>query len=693
MRLATLLVACLAGTAPTTPAALAQPAHPPEPAAIEPTPTLAPTLAPARTSPFDAIFIDDDGAITVRVERAEGSVEGRLVSIGHADAGELAFWAQVHEGADWKRRLAEDLADTIEAATGERPGTEVRLVVEGEHGREAVVAAFSAEKRRRIYTSDYGDGPRIDALRPIDPRIARATMDLAAALLEARWSYRHLHPDIDVRTKLHEALNEVVGASENNSHQFGDMVIATMRVLAMFPDGHAGVSDWGDHVAQAYLPAMAVWMGPAGEGAGERAGAGAEAGDRVALMNRGEDGVARPVDGQRPYLVAIDGVPLERWLAAARLFEPKAHSGNDWDAAKVLRFIPLLRRAMGLEASETVLLTLAPTVPTKTGAGAEGVDTREIELALAARWTEARPRPWLQSPAVEPFDKVVLEARPGIPQALLERASRSYGGRRTLEGGVGYLQLTQMDDAPETIAGLVGAMEAFCDAPGLVFDVRGNRGGSRLPLLVLWRYLAGADEAPRVVALARPILGPDGRPQAELGGSRYMHTQSSVLWSQPERRAIASFAEAFEPQWTPDGPSADAFGPWHYLVLGGRLNALVAEDLPEPYHFDKPVVVLMDGDCFSATSIFLAALTTREDVTLVGTPAHAGSGRTRGHLISEEPELEIRLSTMASFQPDGRLFDGNVIEPDIVRWPTLGDLAGETDTQLDAALEVLRAAR
>lgn len=198
-------------------------------------------------------------------------------------------------------------------------------------------------------------------------------------------------------------------------------------------------------------------------------------------------------------------------------------------------------------------------------------------------------------------------------------------------------------------------------------------------------------EPPTVVNFAKPILTPDGNVFATLD-ARFMYVSDWPMWTDAERAAIQGAAEAFQAEWEP----GDAFGEWHYLVLGGRLTEIAASlhDLPKPYHFDKPIVVLMDGDCFSATSIFLEALGMRTDVTLVGTAAPAGSGRTREHEITDDRNFDIRLSTtMVSFRPDGRLFDGSVIEPDIESWPTLSDLAGETDTQRDAAIRAIAAER
>jgi C-terminal processing protease CtpA/Prc len=89
---------------------------------------------------------------------------------------------------------------------------------------------------------------------------------------------------------------------------------------------------------------------------------------------------------------------------------------------------------------------------------------------------------------------------------------------------------------------------------------------------------------------------------------------------------------------------------------------------PKAWHYARPVTVLMDGGCFSATDVFLGAFKGWRGVTLIGSPSGGGSGRTRGYRLPHSG-LELRLSSMASFQPNGKLYDGNGIEPDVLLLP------------------------
>ena len=74
-------------------------------------------------------------------------------------------------------------------------------------------------------------------------------------------------------------------------------------------------------------------------------------------------------------------------------------------------------------------------------------------------------------------------------------------------------------------------------------------------------------------------------------------------------------------------------------------------------------------------------------VTLMGTASGGGSARSR---IYEIGELEVKLATMASYQPNGRLFDGVGVSPDVVVDAAADDLVGRGDRQLERAVAFVR---
>ena len=158
-----------------------------------------------------------------------------------------------------------------------------------------------------------------------------------------------------------------------------------------------------------------------------------------------------------------------------------------------------------------------------------------------------------------------------------------------------------------------------------------------------------------------------------------MFRLTSRRWSAAERTVLEGFARTFRPEWM---PSEDKFSAWHYLVLGHS-------DDSRYYHYEGPVIILISTTNYSACDIFLRAFKGWRNVTLMGTPSGGGSGRARKYRLHNSL-ITVRLSSMASFQPSGKLYDGNGIQPEIMAGPIPTDFIGETDSVLDAALEKLR---
>ena len=144
-------------------------------------------------------------------------------------------------------------------------------------------------------------------------------------------------------------------------------------------------------------------------------------------------------------------------------------------------------------------------------------------------------------------------------------------------------------------------------------------------------------------------------------------------------QSIADLASDFQPEWD----HAEGFSEWHYLVLD-RTGS------DSEYFYDKPVVILSDADCFSATDIFLGAFVDRPRITIMGQPSGGGSARSQGFRLPNSG-IEIRCASMASFRPDGRLYDGRGIEVDREVMPGPEHFVrGGDDAVLNAAIQHLQ---
>jgi hypothetical protein len=548
-------------------------------------------------------------------------VDGRwyeLESIDGTIAAELVAATRQRFGDQWQQRFSEDLDQVLEAA-GHRLGARVDLVVKDPHtgaSQSLAGVAVTAENRRAIRQAQRSSAARVPAPAARSWRLTRSEvkrdLDQLARLLEQRYAYLSRLPADACRSSI-----DAIRAASAGGMERTDLALAIGGALSALGDGHSGL---GISLRQLLPGPFASWVvKPAGRGL-------------VALRS----GAASLVDSECPYLEAIDGVPIERWLQQAR---PLGGGGTAAfalrRAARNLRFLGFLRQGLGLSAAGEAELHLA---------SEDGRQHSTVKLPVAAALPDDEPR---SRPA------------PLLPE------------------GVGYLRIGRMAGGVD--GELLETLARQRDHEALVLDLRGNGGGNRSLLLQLFPLFMSKQEQPHLANVAALRLGPGDScdPEGCLA-DRFIYPLSSSRWSPAARACIVAAEARFHPEWS---PPAGAFSPWHYLAL--------EPPRATPFRCPGRLALLMDSGCFSATEILLGAFKGRPGVALVGSTSGGGSGRPRGFDLPAS-RLAVRLSSMASFRPDGRLYEQRGIEPDVEVWPSPGDVAGMSDRTLEAALASLR---
>jgi len=354
------------------------------------------------------------------------------------------------------------------------------------------------------------------------------------------------------------------------------------------------------------------------------------------------------VDPNFPFLRAIDGVSIDKWLEVAGLTVAKGSPQFvRYHTIRNLRYVEALREELGLSKSETLQVQLE---------SSDGLLTRQLVLPLV----EERPIYgfWPQ------------------PENEIKSMEDARVESRILKPNIGYLRFVMMLAEPVFLDDLIGAMGRFAQTDGLIIDVRANGGGRRAPLRVLLPFFMNENDLPRIVNLAKYRLGTENI--EEDFKARYLYPASSPHFSEAEREIIHRFADTFRPEWT---PPRKQFSEWHYFVISPSRDKRY-------YYYDKPVVILMDRWNFSACDIFLGAFKGLKNVTLMGQSSGGGSGCYQVYWLRNS-KIRIYLSSMASFQPNGKLYDGNGIQPDIVVESVPTDFIGKTDTILDTAIKYI----
>ncbi|GMU36428.1 MAG: hypothetical protein KJ057_07595 [Phycisphaerae bacterium] len=602
-------------------------------------------------SPFSGVRWVDDRP-EVRIEETWY----QLLSIQGASTEDLIRHCRRVYADAWRKRFDEDLVRVLREMrrlTGNTAVVEARRLDSGEVVHFPAIP-LTTENRAALMTLKYerdGGSPvthanMSDEATPVqrvvrahasspDPRYAELTtrgigagrmltgaearddLDQLEWLLKNRFAYLTLR-GVDI-----EAAIDALRCGVEGGVTTGDLALQMQKLVALFGDGHSGVS--GSQL-RAAMPAGALPCNVV------------ETSGRIFALST--DGRSF-LDPEHPVLGGLDGDRIESWLDAAR---PTVPRGSDpllrRGCVERLTWISYLRAELGRPGSDSVTLNLE---------SLDGSSTRSLALPVAAE----PPR------YIPPHPKV--------------------SGLR--DDGLGYLRIEMMRDDLEYLDALQKMMSRFRGARGLIIDVRGNGGGTRDVLRVLYPYFCKPDDPPSVLNVARYRLGPGEPPDAKEGylSDRFLFPPTASVWSPRERAVIDAFLRSFKPEWI---VPADGFSGWHVFVAPA--GAIKPSD-----RFDRPVAILMDSNCFSATDVFLSAFKGRPGVTLIGTPSGGGSGRKRGYTLAHSG-IEVRLSSMASFRADGRLYDGRGIEPDVLAPATPDDLIGRTDSVLDLAVSRLR---
>ena len=106
----------------------------------------------------------------------------------------------------------------------------------------------------------------------------------------------------------------------------------------------------------------------------------------------------------------------------------------------------------------------------------------------------------------------------------------------------------------------------------------------------------------------------------------------------------------------------------------------------EPY-YDKEVVVLTNGNCFSATEQFVMNMQHVENVFLIGDTTGGGSGYPAYFPLPSG--LQIRISRVNYLQYNQTPIEWNGIVPDILIPQTEEDIKNKRDKQLERAIEYM----
>lgn len=246
------------------------------------------------------------------------------------------------------------------------------------------------------------------------------------------------------------------------------------------------------------------------------------------------------------------------------------------------------------------------------------------------------------------------------------------------EDSIAYLQLPAMfsyREFTELETYLKTALNKYKDAKALIIDIRGNSGGTRDILNTLAAYLVQPEQSPWVANVAYIRNDQQIDEDIESMSSRYLYSYYSEKFTDDDRKAIDKFENGFKTKLKFD---IRKFSKPFYMVL--RSNGIPLK---------CPIYILVDEQSFSAASVFTSAFKGLANVKIVGVTTNGSSGRSNEFYLTNS-NIRIKLSTMLSFQRNGKTLDGNGTMPDIVIERDELHTLGKRDSQLDDLINLIK---
>lgn len=542
----------------------------------------------------------------------------------HTATALVAFCKQEY-GRKWQKRFSEDLVEVLNEM-GTPPDEKVQLILTVGGQQKTVLGTYSLENRQKVLNYN-------NAIQTIPVSQALEDIEEFRQLLEEQSSYLHL-TGYNYKSAL-DALKTTV------KHSTSDIDINVLthelaKIMAEIGDRHSSVKNEGfvketDSTYSLQLPFLLAPLN----------------GKVVALKPTEKEGIYDYYYTDFPFVKTINTIAVIELIDSLVYKSKKAPK-----EAKFTRGVSELQQLGKLYFINNLKLP------------------KQLELVFTNGKTTKTVWVQLQHKPLRYYSK---PERNMVVKASEIEEGNFKSMSTLLTRNIGYIALPEMFSYDET-AGLEQHIDsvftAFQHTKALIIDLRFNPGGTRDLLQQFAGYIIPKAKSPWVANVAYLRTAEQGIYNSM--SSRYLYTYNSDVFHALERKAIDTFTNHFTLQKEFDRTK---FSNPHYMVL---------QSGKQPY--TKPVYILVNERSFSAATVFTSAFKGLPNVTIVGITTDGSSGNSkRIHL--KNSHIRVRISTMLSFQRNGKTLDGNGTTPYLYLPETEEQVLYGKDMQLESLLE------
>lgn len=247
-----------------------------------------------------------------------------------------------------------------------------------------------------------------------------------------------------------------------------------------------------------------------------------------------------------------------------------------------------------------------------------------------------------------------------------------------LTDSIGYIAIPAMASYPKNPdleSYFINSTKKYRKAKALIVDVRSNGGGTRHILNTLSGYFVQPAQSPWVANIA--YVRSDQRLDEDIASmqGRFLYNYNSNYLTDNDRQAIDMFNNYFK---TEHIVNQEKFSQPYYMVLNSNGDPITC-----------PIYILVNEESFSAASVFTSVFKGLPNVKIVGVNTNGSSGRSVRFKLNNS-NIQLRISTMLSFQRNGKTLDSQGTVPDIIIEREKNQVMGKKDYQLEALIQLIQ---
>ncbi|WP_313191410.1 S41 family peptidase [Sphingobacterium sp.] len=383
--------------------------------------------------------------------------------------------------------------------------------------------------------------------------------------------------------------------------------------------------------------------------------------NKVLVLNYNQNRELALLNSKFPYVKKIDGMDINNFLKKIRPEDIKAPKETYFTLA-VRDIRDIQKNYILLEKSLPKKIKLTLSNPTF---------KKDTVMAVSIVDKSKRLRPWDEKFEVDYlFIKDEDYNKPEIIENLF-----------SIKDNIAYIKIPEMvnkDEAPLLFDKVNSFMKSIQnDSEALIIDVRANSGGTRDLLYEFAKYLVHPDSV-YVVNITKQ-RGPIPLPEdyKKTLHNRFLYSFSEL--DKREQKVVTEFLKTFNPIYELDNKK---YSNYYFGLLNGQKLA------KKSFYYNKPVYILANEKTFSAASVFVSVFKGIENIKIVGNTTDGSSGNSEWFDLPNS-KLFGKISTMVSFQNNGKTLDGYGTEPDIRIERDINQVLWHTDSQLEKLRDII----